>query len=187
MVYVYGAYAIFRSERGKAEKSIVPVDGRKVKIWFKFIVYSSIMVCAAVLLAHLGDKISNLPVKGVALGGTFVGSLFIAITTSLPEMAVSLSAVKLGFFDMALGNILGSNMFNMLILSIADLVLGAKVILSCISILHLFTALFVIISTALVMASLVYRSQKKTSGLAWDSFSIIFVYFAANMLIFYLR
>ncbi|MBN3039399.1 MAG: hypothetical protein JW869_08300 [Candidatus Omnitrophica bacterium] len=188
VIYIYGAYAIFRNERTKESKSLTPEENsQKLTVWLKFICYSAILVCSAVLLAHLGEKISHIPFKGIALGETFVGSLFVAITTSLPELTVGFSAVKLGFFDMALGNIFGSNMFNMFILSISDLVLGRDVILSSVSILHLFTALFVIISTALVMASLVYRSQKETSGLAWDSVSIIFVYFAANMLIFYLR
>ncbi|NQT00260.1 MAG: sodium:calcium antiporter, partial [Candidatus Omnitrophica bacterium] len=127
------------------------------------------------------------PVAGVALGGTFVGSLLIAITTSLPEMAVALSAVKLGFLDMALANIFGSNMFNMLIIPVIDLSLGKKIILSCVSSMHLFTIIFVLISTGLVTAGLVYRTKKKMPALAWDTIGILFVYVAANIVNFYLR
>lgn len=187
VIYAYGAYAIFRREKAKKEKIDAKVDETKLKIWLKFIGYSAILVCSAIFLAHLGVQVSRIPVKGVALGGTFVGSLFLAIATSLPELAVGISAIKMGYFDMALGNIFGSNMFNMAILGISDIVLGSTIILSSVSIIHLFTALFVIMCTALVMTSLVYRSQKETPGLAWDSVSIIFIYFAANMLIFYLR
>ncbi len=190
IVYFLATYLIFHTEKAKTAGFLQPGSGRpgsNLMVWLGFLFFCVVLVGSAVYLSRLGDRISRIPVAGVPLGGTFVGSLFIAVTTSLPEMAVAISAVKLGFLDMALGNIFGSNMFNMLIIPITDLVLGRKVILSCGSVLHLFTILFVIISTALVMASLAYRSREKTPALAWDSFSIIFVYFAANIVNFYLR
>ena len=192
VIYIFGAYLIFRNEKARALKSSGvnsnSIESRNIPtVWLKFFIYSGILVGFAIYLATLGDRIALVPVRGVALGGTFVGSLLIAITTSLPEMAVAISAIKLGLLDMALGNIFGSNMFNMLIIPIADLVLGRKVILSSVSPLHLFTVLFVIISTAVVVAGLVYRSRKKTGALAWDSAAILFIYFAANLVNFYLR
>ncbi|UCB57579.1 MAG: hypothetical protein JSV30_03060 [Candidatus Omnitrophota bacterium] len=186
--YIFGAYLIFRSE--KAPKPSAAKGRRRFKdgsTWFKFLVFSAILVAAAIYLSKLGNQIARIPVGGVALGGTFVGGLFIAIITSLPEVTVALSSIKLGYWDMAMGNIFGSNMFNMGIIAVADLALGRKIILSCASSLHLFTVLFVIISTALVTGGLVYRSRKKMPALAWDSVGIIFVYFAANLVIFYLR
>ncbi len=54
------------------------------------------------------------------LGEAFVGSLFIAITTSLPEIVVSLAAVRIGAVDLGIGNVLGSNLFNLLILGLDD-------------------------------------------------------------------
>jgi len=188
--YIFGTYLIFRSEKAKAADfpELEPGERRQaLGVWLKFLVYSAILVSAAIYLSRLGDEIARIQVAGVALGGSFVGSLFIAVTTSLPEMTVAISAVKLGFLDMALGNIFGSNMFNMGIVAVADLSLGRKIILSCASSLHLFTMLFVVILTALVMGGLVYRSKIKTPALAWDSASILFVYFAANLVNFYLR
>ncbi len=190
LIYVFGAYLIFRMAGLKAGGSPeAESSGEKniFAIWLKFLAFAAILVGFAVYLSQLGDTIARIPIGGVVLGGTFVGSLLIAVTTSLPEMAVAISAVRLGFLDMALGNIFGSNMFNMLIIFIVDLYLGRKVILSCVSSMHLFTILFVIFSTALVCAGLVYRSRKKVGALAWDSVSIIFIYFAANLVNFLLR
>jgi len=144
-------------------------------------------VSFAIYLSRLGNQIARIPVRGVALGGTFVGGLFIAIITSLPEVTVAISAVNLGFFDMALANIFGSNMFNMAIIPIVDLCLGRKLFLSSVASLQLMNALFVIISTVLVTSGLVYRSKRKTPALAWDSASIIFVYIAANLVNYILR
>ncbi len=189
-VYVFGVYLIFRSEKGKAHKLSEPGSAERkntLTVWLKFLVCAAILVGFAIYLSRLGDQIARIPVRGTALGGTFVGGLFIAITTSLPETAVALSALKLGFLDMALANIFGSNMFNMVIISIADLTLGRKVLLSSVAPLHLMTVFFVIISTALVTSGLVYRSRRKTPALAWDSVSILFVYVTANLVTFYLR
>jgi len=49
-----------------------------------------------------------------------VGSIFLALTTSLPEMVVTISAVRMGSFDLAIGNVYGSNMTNMFIVSVCD-------------------------------------------------------------------
>lgn len=188
--YFCGTYLIFRCEKKNMDRSAQSDSETKsdgLRIWLQFLFFAVILLGSAIYLSRLGNIISRIPVGGVALGGTFVGGLFLAVTTSLPEMSVSVSAVKLGFFDMALGNIFGSNMFNIAIIGITDLVLGRTVILSSVSALHLFTVLSVIICTCLVMAGLVYRSKNETSGLAWDSAGVLFIYFAANLVSFYLR
>ncbi len=190
VVYIFGAHLILRNEKAVRTNLALNAStgGRSVsETWIKFVIYSAALVGFAIYLAYLGDEIARIPVAGVALGGTFVGSLFVAVTTSLPETAVAISAARLGFFDMALGNIFGSNMFNMLIVAVSDLSLGRKTLLSCVSAQHLFTILFVIISSALVCAGLAFRSRRKTPALAWDSAAILFVYFAANLVNFYLR
>jgi cation:H+ antiporter len=49
-----------------------------------------------------------------------MGTTFVAITTSLPELASTLGAVRLGAIDLAVGNLLGSNLFNLAILALND-------------------------------------------------------------------
>ena len=190
VVYFFGAYLIFRSEKERAS-SFPEIESREgirtFGVWLRFLGYAVVLVSFSIYLSKVGDRIARIPIKEVPLGGTFVGSLFIAITTSLPEMVVAVSAVKLGLMDMALGNIFGSNMFNMLIVSVADIFLGKKVILSSVSSLHLLTVFFVIILTALVLAGLICRSQRKMPAFSWDSASIIFIYFVANLTNYLLR
>jgi Ca2+/Na+ antiporter len=55
------------------------------------------------------------------LGQTFVGNIFIAASTTLPEAIVSLYAIRIGSTDLAIGNILGSNIFNIFILAVDDI------------------------------------------------------------------
>ena len=75
------------------------------------------VVAAALWLPQLGAELA----RQTGLGEAFVGSLFIAITTSLPEIVVSLAAVRIGALDLGIGNVLGSNLFNLLILGLDDI------------------------------------------------------------------
>lgn len=74
------------------------------------------VVAAAIFLPAAGAAIA----ADTDLDQGFVGMLFIAIATSLPELSVSLAAVRMGSVDLAVGNVLGSNLFNMLILALDD-------------------------------------------------------------------
>lgn len=185
--YVFGAYLVSRNKPAEPTSPGSTSEKGVFLVWLKFLSYSALLVVAAIYVSHLGNEISQIQVAGVALGGTFVGSLFVAITTSLPEVVVAISAVKLGFWDMALGNIFGSNMLNMAIIGLADLSLGRRVILSLVSSQHLLTILFIIISTGIVCAGLTLRTRRKMPSLAWDSVALIFVYFTANLVNYFLR
>lgn len=85
--------------------------------WLIFIVASAIVVIAASKLAEYGDVIA----VRTRLGGLLVGTILLAGATSLPEMIASISAFRIGEPDLAAGNFLGSNMVNMFLLAVVDL------------------------------------------------------------------
>jgi len=64
---------------------------------------------------------SNRIAEITGLGATFVGTTLVALVTSLPELVTTLAAIKIGASDMAIGNLFGSNMFNMFALGLTDL------------------------------------------------------------------
>lgn len=86
-----------------------------------FLLSAAAVVLAGVSLARNGDIIA----ARTRLGGLWVGSVFLALATSLPELATDISAVRLGAPDLAAGDLFGSSMANMLILALASLVPGA--------------------------------------------------------------
>jgi Ca2+/Na+ antiporter len=65
----------------------------------------------------IGDRLA----ATTGLSRTFVGNLFLALTTSLPEIAASLAAIRLAAIDLAIGNVLGSNLFNITLFFVYDL------------------------------------------------------------------
>lgn len=85
-------------------------------IWMKFFVLLGIVAFLSLWMARIADRL----VSVTTLGQGLVGSLFLGFATSLPELIVSVSAIFAGSADMALGNIFGSNLFNLAIIPVLD-------------------------------------------------------------------
>ncbi|MBI4710459.1 MAG: hypothetical protein HY759_05095 [Nitrospirae bacterium] len=142
-----------------------------------------IVIIAAVFLPKIGEGIA----ETTGLGQTFVGNIFIAISTSLPEVVVSIAAVKMDAVDLAIGNLFGSNIFNIFILAVDDMFFIKGPILSYVNSNHIISALSAIIMTAVAIIGLTYRAEKKRLLMAWDSIGILTIYIINLMLLYMLR
>jgi cation:H+ antiporter len=100
-------------------------------------------------------------------------------------MTVCLAAMKIGAVDMAVGNIFGSNIFNMFILAIEDIFYFKGPILSFVQGQNLIPSLLAVAMTGLAIAGLIYNAEKKLFIWAWDSFGIILI-FLVNLVLLYL-
>lgn len=142
------------------------------------------IVAAATWLPFIGDRLA----EETGLGRSFVGSILIAATTSLPELAVSIAALRIGAADMAIANLLGSNLFNMVILAIDDLVYAKGPLFSAVSQNHAITGMIAIIMTGIVVVSLMYRLEKKTAlRIGWDAIALILAYLVNIAILYRLR
>lgn len=88
----------------------------------------------------------------------------LSIVTSLPELVTCITAVKIGAVDMAVGNVLGSNIFNILTIFISDLAFRKGPILSMGSSIHAVTALFGLVLSGVVIIGLNYAQRKNSPG-----------------------
>jgi cation:H+ antiporter len=141
------------------------------------------VVIAAAFLPTIGKGIA----ETTGLGQTFVGNIFIALSTSLPEIVVSMSAVKIDAIDLAIGNLFGSNIFNIFILAIDDIFFVKGPLLFYVNPNHIIAALSAIAMTTIAIIGLTYRAEKKKLFLAWDSIGIVLVYIINLMLLYMLR
>ena len=121
------------------------------------------------------------------LGQSFVGNILIAASTSLPEIVVSMAALKMGAVDMAFGNLFGSNLFDMAILGIDDVFYTRGVLTSHVSSSHEIAAVAAMTMTAVAVVGLTYRATRKTLFLAWDSWAIVAVYILATVALYLSR
>lgn len=155
----------------------------KATAYWRFALHAVIIVAAATYLPHVGEEIA----KMTGLGGTFVGSIFIALSTSLPEVVVSRAALRMGAVDLAVGNILGSNLFNIGILALDDIFYVKGPLLGQISGSHAVTATAAMMMTAIMTIALVYRSPKRILFFSWDSLGTALIFGLASFLLYTTR
>jgi cation:H+ antiporter len=147
-----------------------------------------ISVCAVVImltgphLAHSADKIAAL----TGLGGTFVGTTLVALSTSLPELVATITALRLGAMDLAIGNIFGSNTFNMTIIVILDFI-SAQPLLPMVSQTHAVTGMCVVIITTVVLMGQLYQAESRKRFLEPDAWLVILLVVASLAMIYQIR
>lgn len=140
-----------------------------------YALHALIVIGAAVFLPYFGELIA----LQTGIGESFFGTLFIAAATSLPELAVSLAALRMGSIDIAVGNLLGSNVFNMFILGIDDVFYREGSLFKDISPSHLLSVFITIIMTAVVGLGLLFKPKKKQLWIfSIDTFIILLLYLA---------
>jgi cation:H+ antiporter len=137
---------------------------------------AAFIVAAATYLPHLGGEIA----RATGLGQSFVGNIIIGASTSLPEIVVSLAALKMGAVDMAFGNLFGSNLFDMAILGIDDVFYTKGVLTSHVAASQQIAAIAAMMMTAVAVVGMTYRVTRKRLFLAWDSWGIVAVYVLAT-------
>jgi cation:H+ antiporter len=116
---------------------------------------------------------------------TFVGSLFVALATSMPELAVTLSALRIGALDMAIGNLLGSNLFNVAIIAVDDLFYRSGALLADVSPVHAVTAGSAITMTGLAMVGLFFKPGSRVlRAVGWVSLGLVAVYLLNTYILF---
>lgn len=148
-----------------------------------FIITAIAIVGAGIWLGFIGNEIANT----TGLKASFVGTLFLAISTSAPEIVVSISAARLGALEMAIANIVGSNLFNMgVVVFLDDLFYQGGPILKTVSTGHILTGLFALMMSCVVIIGIIFRPKfwlKIWVGI--DTTFIAILYIAALVTLYY--
>jgi cation:H+ antiporter len=148
-------------------------------VWLLFFGSSIVLVAAAVKLAQYGDVIA----VRTRLGGMFIGVLLLAGATSLPEMLTMINSFRLDAPGLAAGSMFGSNMFNMLLLAVLDLLNQQARILRRVAMTHALTAALASVMIALSVFFILGDVQLQIGWMGLDSLTLILVYIGGIRLI----
>lgn len=138
-----------------------------------------VILLVAPRLAHVADELAAIS----GLGRTFMGTVFVAAVTSLPEVVPSFTAVRLGATELAVGNVFGSNAFNMLIVGLLDFAQTGSM-LAQISQTHAITIVTGILITAVATLTLLYRAERRWLFLEPDAVLIAMLVVGAMGLVY---
>jgi len=149
-------------------------------IWLEFLVSAVLLVVAAIKLAECADAIA----LRTRLGGMFVGTLLLAGATSLPELFTTLNSLNQGVPELAVGNIFGSTMFNMLLLAVLDLANPRTRILRRVAVNHALTAGIAVLLTGLAVFFILADIGVQIGWIGLDGIVLVGMYWLGMWLIF---
>lgn len=185
--YLLGIRLVFYDQRAAViaieEKQETPLRNGKAlrRAALTYLASAVAILIAAPFLSSVAGRIADLS----GLGSTFFGTTAVALCTSLPEMVTSYAAVRMGAFDLALGNIFGSNSFNMLLLVPLDLVQPGP-LLTIVSATHAFTALATVLITAVAVMGQLYHMERRRFLIEPDAALIVILVLGALTTVYWL-
>jgi len=188
LLYFFAQYMLFSFGKKKTEQeSEVTAEPDNISLKKVIILFSLaglITAVAGTWLAFIGDELANV----TGMKASFVGTLFLAICTSAPEMVVSVSAARIGALEMAVSNMVGSNLFNMgVVIFVVDLFYPAGPVLRDVSAGHVLTALFAILMSCVVIIGIIFRSRAWLRGWVGVDRAVLVVLYLSALAAIYFR
>jgi cation:H+ antiporter len=162
LLYVLAMRSVFlyesrqtRIEPAAGQERYVGLSLRSASL--SFAAFAGVVAVAGIWLPVAGSRIAD----EMGWTRTFVGTLLVAGATSLPEIVVTLAALRLRALDMAIGGLLGSNLFDLLIVAVDDVFYVKGPILADVSSVHAVTAFSAVMMSGAVIVGLVYRPRQR--------------------------
>jgi cation:H+ antiporter len=149
-----------------------------VRVIAIFVTGALVTLAAGVALQDSG----NLLAEHLGIGGAVFGATFLAAATALPEISSGIAAVRLGDMQLAVGDILGGNSFQITLFLLADLLAGTPVIVAAKHSDVWLGALGVLL-TAIAATAIVARPRRTFLWLGIDSIAMLVLYAAAIALL----
>lgn len=176
-MYAMAIRTVYHYERGAraaaAEAEAAPsLTLRQAAL--RYAAAAAVVVVAALWLPFAASAVA----AAMGWSQSFVGTLLVALTTTLPELTVTVAAVRIGALDLAIGNLVGSNLFNLAILGIDDLLYVSGPLLAAVSPAHALSAIAASVMAGALIVALVARPQARVlNAVGWTSVLIALVYF----------
>lgn len=148
----------------------------------RYAAFALVVVAAALWLPFVADELA------VAMGWqrSFVGTIFVALVTTTPELVVTIAALRLGALDMAIGNLFGSNLFNLTLIAVDDIAYLPGSLLAHVTPVHAVSAFSAIAMTGVTVVALFYRDEGRLyRRMSWASI-FLFVGYLLNSYVLYL-
>ncbi len=188
LLYLVAVRTIYQYERNVQARAAataeaegeVPALTLRQAAW-RYAAAAAVVVGAALWLPFVAGALA----AAMGWSDSFVGTMLVALTTTLPELTVTIASVRLGALDMAIGNLVGSNLFNLAILGIDDLLYLKGPLLAAVAPTHALSATAASVMAGAMIVALVARPRARLlNAVGWTSVLIALVYFITAWLHF---
>ena len=169
--------ALDHDDDEEAHRADAPATGKRQSETFggltaKLIMAAAVIFAAGLLLSLTGDAFAN----QTGLGASLVGFLFVGMSTSLPELSTIIAAIRMKRHEMAVGDILGSNLFNLLLIFLAEVVYTGGPVLNEVGRFELVAALLAIVMSGILLLGLLERRDRTLLKMGYDALAMLMVF-----------
>lgn len=186
MLYAVAIRALFVQEHRQAVEIAIEEAYHEQSLQTALVSYavaSLVIVAAALWMPFAALAVA----KEMGWGQSFVGTLLVALATTMPEAASTLGALRIGAIDLAIGNLLGSNLFNVAIVAFDDIAYLKGPLLTHVSETHAISGVSAIVMTGAAVVGLYYRPAARVFRAGgWVSLALFLTY-VLNSWVLYLR
>jgi cation:H+ antiporter len=161
VIYGFTIYKLPKNDEDEV-KSDIQLKGMELslkQIIVRFVICSVLLVAASIVITLVTDDLAEM----FNLSASTAGVLFLAIATSLPEVVSTIALCKKGNFDAGFGNILGSCLFNVFVLFLAELLSFKTSILVPFDFDSLKLVVLNLLSLTIAVLTIILKSKKRTS------------------------
>lgn len=145
------------------------------RLWTEFAVLAILVGGAGWALARSGIVLAH----QTGLGESAVGAVFTAVTTSLPELVTAIAAVRQGALTLAVGDIIGGNVFDTLFVAVSDVFYRGGSILHAVSDRQVFLASVAVLQAGVLLMGLVHREKRGIANIGFESVLVLAAYLVA--------
>ena len=157
-----------------------PSDESLKLLIVKLTIAAAVIFAAGFLLSLSGDALAD----QTGLGTSFVGFLLVGVSTSLPELSTIIAALKLKRHAMAVGDILGSNVFNLLLIFLTDVLFIGDPVLNFAGRFEIAASLLGIVMMGILLLGLLERRDRTVFKMGYDSAALIVVFFGGVIILY---
>ena len=180
-LYLVFMNIIFRERKAEQEEEEKYKDKSLAKEMAYFIISAVIIIAVGIYLPVVGKELAQI----MNWTDSFVGVIFLALVTSFPELVVSFATAKMGAIDMLVGNIAGSNLFNIAIIFIIDLAYVKGNILLEASSSNISVGLIAILMNFVVFFAVVRKSSYRVFNFISINAILLIALYIINLLVIY--
>jgi cation:H+ antiporter len=190
--YLFGLRLIYSSQKNKMwsprqteetrqeTKDETASENNLTQLWLKFALFAVIIAVSGYVIAQAGVFIA----AQTGFSESVVGGLFTAISTSLPELVITIAAVRQGALALAVGGVIGGNCFDLLLLGFSDIAYRQGSIYNAIADRQIFVLALTILMTGILLLGLLEREKYGVGNIGFESFLILLIYGSGVVVLF---
>jgi cation:H+ antiporter len=139
---------------------------------FKTIVAGAVIFAAGYTLSQTGDALA----EQTGIGAGMVGFALIGVSTSTPELSSIVTAIRIRRYEMAFGQVLGTNFINLSLILVADICFSGGPVINELGRFEILSALLGAMLTGIFMVGLLEHRNPRVMRMGYDSLAVILLF-----------